>query len=264
MEDYKGKVVVVTGACGGIGSVIARMFAQAGASLGICDIRQEKLDQLAGDLERSRTQVYSAPVDVTDQKHVHKFCEEAARSLGGIDYLVNTVGIVDNMGDVEDLSLETWNSTLAVNLSSAFLLAKFSVPHMKTKGGGAIVNISSVSGMANQLGVMVYSVTKAGMISLTKSEAIDLARYNIRANSICPASVETPMLHEAAGLVGKETGRTPEEQWQYWASQYPTQRFTKPKEIAELALFLCSDRAANITGASFVIDGGLTALLPER
>ena len=168
------------------------------------------------------------------------------------------------MGDVEELTLSTWNRTLAINLTSAFLMAKYTVPHMKRRRGGAIVNISSVSGMANQVGAMAYSITKAGLISLTKSEGIDLALHNIRAKVICPGSVETPLLHPAIRLTVEEGGRTIEEQRQLWLSQYPTLRFSKPKDIAELALFLCSERATNITGASFVVDGGLTALLPER
>jgi NAD(P)-dependent dehydrogenase (short-subunit alcohol dehydrogenase family) len=264
VENYTGKVVIITGACGGIGEAIARAFGEAGASLGLCDVRTQNLTRLCNELSRSGAQVYSDATDVTDEGQVGEFCNTTSRSLGGIDCLVNTVGIVDNMGDVEQLPLAIWDKTLAVNLTSAFLMAKSAVPHMKARGGGAIINISSISAFANQDCVMVYSVSKAGLLALTKSEAIDLAKYNIRANAICPGSVETPMLERAVQLMAKETGRTPEEQWRVWASQYPTQRFSKPRDIAEMALFLCSERALNITGANFVIDGGITAVLPER
>jgi NAD(P)-dependent dehydrogenase (short-subunit alcohol dehydrogenase family) len=264
MEHYEGKVVIVTGACGGMGEAMTRKFAEAGASLSLCDLRGSDLERISGDVRASGTAVYSSHTDVTDEQQVQEFCGATARSLGGIDCLINTVGIVDNMGDAEQLPLSIWNKTLAVNLTSAFLMAKYSVPHMRNRGGGAIINISSISAFGNQIAVMVYSVTKAGLIALTKSEAIDLAKYHIRANAICPGSVETPMLVQAAKLMAQETGRTPEEQWQLWASQYPTQRFSKPDDIAELALFLGSERAGNITGASFVIDGGIMALLPER
>jgi meso-butanediol dehydrogenase/(S,S)-butanediol dehydrogenase/diacetyl reductase len=150
-----------------------------------------------------------------------------------------------------------------MNKPSLFLVGAMALA-LGACGGGSIINISSVSGMANQAEAMVYSVTKAGLISLTKSEAIDLAKYNIRANTICPGSVETPLLDQAIELTARDGGRTFEDQRRIWESQYPSRRFSKPRDISELALFLCSERAANITGASFVVDGGLTALLPER
>lgn len=263
MENYKNKVVIITGACGGIGEVIAEKFTAAGATLGLCDIRQDELSQTAGKCQEAGVTVHSEAIDVADEASAHSFCETVAQNFGTIDCLINTVGIVDCPGDVEELSLSIWDRTICVNLTSAFLMAKYSVPHIKGQGG-AILNIASVSGLANQEAAMVYSVTKAGMLSLTRSEAIDLAKYGIRANAISPGSVETPLLEAAVDQAAQLFNRTKDEQWQVWRSQYPTQRFTLPHEIAELALFLCSERATNITGANFVIDGGLTSLLPER
>ena len=264
MEEYTGSVVIITGACGGIGATISSHFARAGAALGLCDIRANDLEQLAGALAEQGTRVHHSPVDVTDQDAVRGFCQATAQALGGINHLINTVGVVDNAGDVVELSLEVWDRTLAVNLTSAFLMAKCAVPHIISGGGGSIVNISSISGLANQARAMAYSVTKAGLIALTRSQAIDLAQHNIRANAICPGSVETPLMEQAIVLTADETGRTPEETRKDWQSQYPTGRFSDPRDVAELALFLCSPRAANITGASLVVDGGLMALLPER
>ena len=263
MENYKNKVVIITGACGGIGEVIAEKFADAGATLALCDLRQDELSQTAEKCRHADVTVHSDAIDVADEAPVRSFCETVAQNFGRVDCLINTVGIVDCPGDVEGLSLSMWDKTLSVNLTSAFLMAKYSVPYIKEQGG-AILNIASVSGLANQEDAMVYSVTKAGLLSLTRSEAIDLAKYGIRANAISPGSVETPLLEAAVDQAAQLFNRTKEEQWQVWRSQYPTQRFTLPLEIAELALFLCSERATNITGANFVIDGGLTALLPER
>ena len=263
MENYQNKVVIITGACGGIGEVVAEKFAAAGATLALCDIRQDRLTHTAEKCRQAGVTVYSDAIDVADEDPVRGFCGTVAQTFGTIDCLINTVGIVDCPGDVEALSLSMWDKTMAVNLTSAFLMAKYSAPHLK-QGGGAILNIASVSGLANQEAAMIYSVTKAGLLSLTRSEAIDLAKYGIRANAISPGSVETPLLEAAVDQAAQLFSRTKEEQWQVWRSQYPTQRFTSPKEIAELALFLCSDRATNVTGANFVIDGGLMALLPER
>ena len=263
MEEYTGSAII-TGACGGIGAAISNRFASAGMALGLCDVRTSELDQLAGSLAKQGARVHHRPIDVTDPDAVRGFCEATMQALGGIQHLVNTVGLVDNVGDVVDLPLEVWERTLAVNLTSAFLMAKYAVPHIIASGGGSIVNVSSISGLANQARAMVYSVTKAGLISLTKSQAIDLAQHKIRANAICPGSVETPLVDQAIALTAEASGRTLEETRKDWESQYPTGRFSEPQDVAELALFLCSSRATNITGASLVVDGGLTALLPER
>ena len=263
MEKYTGSAII-TGACGGIGTAISNRFASAGIALGLCDVRTDDLDQLAGSLAKQGAKIHHHPIAVTAPDAVRGFCETAAQALGGIQHLVNTVGVVDNTGDVVDLPLKVWEETLAVNLTSAFLMAKYAVPHIIANGGGSIVNISSISGLANQAGAMVYSVTKAGLISLTKSQAIDLARYKIRANAICPGSVETPLVDQAIANTAEASGRTLEQTREDWESQYPTGRFSAPQDVAELALFLCSSRASNITGSSMVVDGGLMALLPER
>lgn len=264
MYDHSGSRVVVTGACGGIGEAIARRFAAAGASLALADIRSAELDALAEELRNNGTDLCHEVVDVGDDAAVQSFCAAAARALGSLNQLVNTVGSVDNMGDIAELPPAEWERALRVNLTSAFLVAHHAAPFLIDAGGGSIVNISSVSGLANQTRMMAYSVTKAAMLALTRSEAIDLARHGIRANAVCPGSVETSLVDEAIQLMASETARSPEEMRRDWQSQYPTGRFTQPEEVADLVLFLCSSQASNITGASFVIDGGLTALLPER
>jgi NAD(P)-dependent dehydrogenase (short-subunit alcohol dehydrogenase family) len=263
MESFENRAVLVTGACGGIGEAISRAFARAGASLALCDIRANDLATLARKLGSSGRVVHGS-IDVTDDAQIADFCQRVEESFGGLDVLVNTVGVVDNMGDVETLTTDAWRRSIEINLTSAFLMAKHAVPLLKARGGGVIANISSVSGLANQAGAMVYSVTKAGLISLTKSEAIDLAPHGIRAVAICPGSVSTPLVDRAIELTANKLGRDPAEQRRDWESQYPSGRFSTPEEVADLTLFLCSPRAANISGSAIVIDGGLTAVLPER
>jgi NAD(P)-dependent dehydrogenase (short-subunit alcohol dehydrogenase family) len=263
VERFENRAVLVTGACGGIGEAISRAFVAAGADLAICDVRADDLATLARDLGRAR-RVIQAPVDVTDEGSLLAFVQRVRSAYGGLDVVVNTVGVVDNMGDVETLDSDVWRRAIEINLTSAFLTAKHAVPLLKARGGGVIANISSVSGFANQAGAMVYSVTKAGLISLTKSEAIDLAPHGIRAIAICPGSVSTPLVDQAIELTAARLGRSPAEQRREWESQYPSGRFSTPDEVADLTVFLCSKRAANISGTAVIIDGGLTAVLPER
>jgi 3-hydroxybutyrate dehydrogenase len=263
VNTFDNRVVLVTGACGGIGSAIARAFASEGACLALCDLRDDDVGRLAGELRDGGHTVVADAFDVADEAAVRAFCAGVGEQLGRLDAIINTVGILDEMGDVVELETARWKRCIDVNLTSAFLTAKYGVPLMQD-GGGAIVNVASVSGYANQADAMVYSVTKAGLLALTRSEAIDLAGHGIRAVAICPGSVSTPLIDRAAELTAERTGGSKEEQLREWMSQYPSGRFSTPKEIADLALFLCSDKARNITGTGVVIDGGLTALLPER
>lgn len=264
MERFDGRTVLVTGACGGIGAAISRRFAAAGAGLALGDVRGPELETLALELERDGARVRRSIVDVADEASVESFCASVGDAFGGLDVLVNTVGVVDDAGTVLTLPSSGWHRSIAVNLTSAFLMARHSVPLMVGRRGAVIANISSVSGFANQAEAMVYSVTKAGLISLTKSEAIDLAPMGIRAVAICPGSVETTLVEQAIVQMAETTGRSPAEQRSIWESQYPTGRFSTAEEVADLTLFLCSERARNITGSATIIDGGLTALLPER
>ena len=263
MEEFTQRVVMVTGACGGIGEAIARAFARAGAQLALCDLRRTEIERVSGEIREAGTTVHAAVVDVADEASVRSFCQSVGGAYGHVDVLVNTVGIIDNAGDVETLETAVWEKTLAVNLSSAFLMAKHCVPLLKSRGG-IIVNISSVSGYANQANYMAYSVTKAGLISLTKSEAIDLAPHGIRAVAICPGSVSTPLMEQQLREAAARSETDPAAVRRSFESQYPSGRFSTPQEIAELTLFLCSGRVPNITGSAVVIDGGLTAVLPER
>ena len=218
-------MVIVTGAGGGIGSRIATQFALAGAALALCDLRPEELSSTEKACRVvGCDRLFSCCIDVSDESAVEEFCHAAASTLGGVDCLINTVGIVDCFGDVEELPSEDWDRVMRVNVTSAFFTAKYAVPFMRQRGGGAIINVSSASGLANQRKAMVYSVSKAALISLTKSEAIDFAQDHIRANAILPGSVDTPLLDTVSKLEADRNGRSQQEQLDYWAADYPTKR----------------------------------------
>jgi NAD(P)-dependent dehydrogenase (short-subunit alcohol dehydrogenase family) len=263
--SLEGMRAVVAGAAGGIGEAVARALHGAGASVAVCDLREQPVMELTSELDRVRPgSVHGYAIDVTQERMVAGFCEAAAGSLGGIDCMVHAVGIVDAPGSVVDLPSATWRHMIDVNLTSAFLLSKHAVPWMRGAGGGRIVNVASISAFANQEAAVAYSVTKAAMISLTKSQAIDLAKLGIRANAVCPGSVATPLVDLAAEQTAEAEGATAADVRRRWESQYPSGRFSTPAEVADAVLFLVSPRASNISGAALVVDGGLTALLPER
>ena len=231
----------------------------------LSDVREPALDAVAATLRADGSEgVLAVPADATRDEDVARACAMAADRFGRLDVVVHAVGIVEAPGDAVELPLATWERMLAVNLTSAFLLAKHAVPCLREAGGGAIVNVASVSGLANQEGAMAYSVTKAAMLSLTRSLAIDLARDGIRANAVCPGSVETPLVEDAARQQAALEGSTVAEVRRRWTSQYPSGRFSTPADVADAVLYLASPQAAGVSGAALVVDGGLTALLPER
>lgn len=259
--ELQDRGIIVCGAAGGIGSAIARRVASAGARVALCDINADALRVVTDELERVH---YSAQLDVRDDRQIAEFCRSASDALGSLDALVYACGVVDVIGDAESLPIAEWNRALEINLNGAFYFARHAIPHLSEGAGGSIVNIASISGIANQEKAMAYSVSKAGMIALTRSLAIDFASRNIRANSVCPGSVDTHLVQKAAELVAAEDGRTPDQVERDWKSQYPNGRFSTPQEIADACAFLLSDSSSAISGTALVVDGGLMALLPER
>ena len=185
--------------------------------------------------------------------------------FGGIDILVCSAGI-QRYGSVVDTSEETWDEVMTVNLKSMFLASKSAIPEMRKRGGGAIVLVASVQGLATQKTVAAYSTSKAGIIALARAIAVDFAAENIRANAVCPASIDTPMLRWAADLFrGDATAAATVDSW---GGMHPLGRVGKAEEVAELIAFLSSARASFITGSEYKIDGGMMAelgvVLPEN
>ena len=192
--------------------------------------------------------------DVSNNADARRIATEAVQAYGGIDYLVSSAGI-QTYGTVVDMEEDIWDRTIAVNLKSIYLVSKYCVPEMIKRGKGAIVNVASVQGLLSQPGVVAYSASKGGMIAMTRTMALDHASDNIRVNSICPGSVDTPMLRTSANLFSPDN---PTEAIQDWGKLHALGRVAQPDEIAQATLFLASDAASFITGATIVADGGLT------
>ena len=251
MNRLQNKVAIITGAAGGMGESIARLFAQEGAQVLATDIQIEKMNAWVQEARKSGLPIDCISHDVASEADWQKVVKQAASLFGKIDILINDAGVYRPMETTEASSLERWNQILAINLTSAFLGAKAALPYLKKAGKGAIVNISSIAGIVGGNGA-AYSASKAGMRLLTKDQAIEFAPFNIRVNSIHPGGVMTPMVEpllppDPAALEAM------------MKAMCPIGRIGEAIEIAYGALFLASDEASYVTGSELVIDGGLTA-----
>ena len=196
--------------------------------------------------------------DVASSADMEALASLAVESYGGVDVLVNAAGI-QRYGTVVDTDEEVWDSVLGVNLKGMYLASKHSIPQMKKRGGGAIVNVSSVQALASQKGVAAYTASKGGVNALTRAMALDHAEDNIRVNAVCPASVDTPMLRWAADLFRGE--KSVGETVAGWGRMHPLGRVARPEEVAEVIAFLTSPKASFVTGAEYKVDGGILATL---
>ena len=243
----KDKVAVVTGAASGIGRSAAQVFAREGCKVALVDLNEEGLRETLATLPDG--QAFAAPADVSRTEDVKRALDQVISRFGRITTMANCHGI-SLMEDTKivDVSEETFDRTIAVNLRGVFLMCKYGVPHLKRAGGGAIVNLASAAALSGGGGTS-YTASKGGVTAITRAVAFQHAAENIRCNSICPGPVDTPMLQISMKKLGLTTmipgrGAIP--------------RIARPEEVAFLITFLLSDEAAYITGATYTIDGGMT------
>ena len=255
MKDFEGKVAIVTGTTG-IGRAIARRFAVDGANVLACGIEVAANQELALDAKANGPSLSVEQCDVTQPDAVQLVVAKAVSKFGGLDVIVNAAAF-HPFGTVVETDLENWKRCMMVNVGSIYLLGHFGIPEMKKRGGGSIINLASVQGYACQRGVAAYATSKGAVHSLTRALALDHAAENIRVNSISPGSIRTPMLARSAANFAP--GVPIEEVFRRWGNAHPIGRIGTPEEVAELAAFLASDKAAFCTGGDYLVDGGLLA-----
>jgi NAD(P)-dependent dehydrogenase (short-subunit alcohol dehydrogenase family) len=254
--EFQDKVVIITGGASGIGRASALAFAREGAQVLIADIDAEATTMLVEGIRSWGGHAQGIVGDVTREADAARIANETVGNLGGIDVLINNAGMQTH-GTVESTTMEAWNATLALNLTSVYLMSHFVVPEMRRRGGGAIVNIASIQGLACEPNVAAYAASKGGVIALTRTMAMDYANENIRVNSVCPGWVDTPLLHASAQASGQHADVVLQQR----SSMKPMGRFGTPEEIAQVVLFLAGPRASFVTGAAYTVDGGLSARL---
>ena len=253
MGRLENKVSLITGAGSGIGQAIAVLFAREGSTVAVADLSPDAGRGTVQQIRSAGGAAESFQVDVSSAEQVRRAVDAVIERFGRIDILCNNAGI-GVAATVVDTSEDDWDHVMAVDLKGVFLGCKYVIPHMLRQGGGVIVNTSSVAGMVGVLNRAAYCAAKAGIIGLTKSIAMDFVAQGIRANCVCPGTVETPWIQK---ILSQQPDPVAERQ--RMVERQPMGRMGKPEEIAAAALYLASDEAAFVTGTELVIDGGLTA-----
>ena len=242
--------VAVTGAGAGMGRATARLFAERGARVAVVDVDGEAATETADLIADDGGNAAAIEADVSDPAAVEGFVEETVETFGGLDVLHNNAGVPQRSTPVEEVEESTWDRVLDVNLKSAFLGAKYAVPHLREsdhEGGGVILNTASTAGIRPRTGLSAYAASKGGMITLTKQLAFELADDGVRVNAICPVATDTDMLPEFAGGDLTVEGI---------ADTIPLGRLCEPEDVAEAAVFLAGGGASMITGTALEVDGG--------
>ncbi|MBL8587297.1 MAG: SDR family oxidoreductase [Methylobacteriaceae bacterium] len=253
MKDWSNTCAIVTAGAAGIGLEIARALRGAGARLAICDVDEAALAAARAALPG----VFAAPCDVADPDQASRFVDEAARAMGGLDILVNNAGIAGPAAPLEEIAVEDWRRTMRVNVDGQFFIARAAIPHLKKRGGGAIVCMASVAGKYAFPLRTPYAASKAAVISLARSLSVELGPHRIRVNAIAPGVVAGDRIRRVFTDRAKTRGISYDEMQAIALRAVSLKTMVEPQEIADLVMYLCGPSGRAITGQVMSICGGL-------
>lgn len=251
--DLSGKVALVSGGSSGMGTAICTRLAESGAAVVVGGRDADRTASVVDSITAAGGRAATALGDVAVSSEAATLVDVAVSEFGGLDLVVNAAGVIhraDALGTTDD----DWHRVMSINVDGTFFLSRAAIPALRARGGGVIVNISSTCGLVGSAGLVAYSASKGAVTNLTRAMALDHAAEGIRINAICPGSVDTPML-----VSEHPQGTTADEVFARNLASIPEGRIPEPSEVADLALFLCSDAARHIHGANLSLDGGYTA-----
>ncbi len=250
MSALANKVAIIVGASSGIGYATAELFAREGAKLVVGARRKAELDQLVTSIARAGGEAIALAGDVADEDYAQALVGLAVENFGGLDVAFNNAGMIAPMGPTTGIALADWRRTLDVNLTSAFLAAKYQLPAMVARGGGSLIFTSSFVGYTVSFpGIATYSASKSGLIGLTQSLAVEFAQQNVRVNTLLPGATDTAMYREMNDTT---------ESRNFITGLYPMRRIATPEEMAKSVLYLASDASTFTTGTAFLVEGGIS------
>ncbi|WP_246682882.1 MULTISPECIES: SDR family oxidoreductase [unclassified Mesorhizobium] len=250
-EDKMVQRVMITAGGSGIGWAIAQAFADSGAKVHVCDVDERALHNVT----KTHPQVSGKKVDLSDEKAINAWFDDALRDLGGLDVLINNAGTKGPTGYVEELKLNDWRDCLSVCLDAQFLCARRAAPLMKSQSSGSIINISSTAGLYGYGLRTPYAAAKWAVIGLTKSLAVELGPYGVRANAICPGSVDGARMQQVIKAEAESRGVAIDVLQKEYVQSQSIKRFVNPEEIADMCVFLASPAAKMVTGQAIAVDG---------
>lgn len=245
-----GKVALVTGAGSGIGQATAILFAREGANVVVSDVNEQGGKKTVECIKSAGGEATFIRADVSSSADVEMLIKTTIHIYGRLDYACNNAGIGGAQNLTADYSETDWNQLIGINLTGVWLCMKYEIPELLKVGGGAIVNMSSILGLVGFAGAPAYVAAKHGVIGLTKTAALEYSAQNIRVTAVCPAFIQTPMVEKAI---------TDTDVLQMLAEMHPIKRMGKPEEVAELVVWLCSDKASFVMGNAILVDGGFVA-----